>query len=94
MTRHALASGLVRRLGSAVSFRVPNGAMALQVRVADDIDIPRWEQAGRKLDGLFKGAGMLDFAGHDLQFLRLGFTYNDEEELAEAALRIARALKR
>ena len=92
--RDALASGLVRRLGSAVSFRVPNGGMALWVRVADEIDIPRWEQAGRKLDVLFKGAGMLDFAGRDLQFLRLGFTYNDEEELAEAALRMARALKK
>jgi DNA-binding transcriptional MocR family regulator len=36
---------------------------------------------------------MLDFAGRDLLFLRLGFTYHDEEELAEAARRMARALK-
>src|SRR5215469_14156242 len=92
--RDALASALVRRLGSALTFRIPNGGMALWVRASDDIDIPRWEQAGRKLDVLFKGAGMLDFAGRELQFLRLGFTYNDEEELAEAALRMARALKR
>jgi hypothetical protein len=42
---------------------------------------------------LFKGAGMLDFAGRDLQFLRLGFTYHDEDELTEAALRMARSLK-
>jgi GntR family transcriptional regulator / MocR family aminotransferase len=92
--RDALAAALVRRLGSALTFRIPNGGMALWARAADDIDIPRWEQAGRKLDVLFKGAGMLDFAGRELQFLRLGFTYNDEEELAEAALRMARALKR
>jgi GntR family transcriptional regulator/MocR family aminotransferase len=92
--RDALAAALVRRLGSALTFRIPNGGMALWAKAADDIDIPRWEQAGRKLDVLFKGAGMLDFAGRELQFLRLGFTYNDEEELAEAALRMARALKR
>jgi GntR family transcriptional regulator / MocR family aminotransferase len=92
--RDALAGALVRRLGSALTFQVPNGGMALWVRVADDIDIPRWEEAGRKLDVLFKGAGMLDFGGRALQFLRLGFTYNDDEELAEAALRMARALKR
>ncbi|HEY3587592.1 MAG TPA: PLP-dependent aminotransferase family protein [Myxococcaceae bacterium] len=92
--RDALASALVRRLGGAVTFKIPNGGMALWVQVADDIDIPRWEEAGRKLDVLFKGAGMLDFAGRPLQFLRLGFTYNDDEELAEAALRMARALKR
>ena len=92
--RDALATALVRRLGSALTFQIPNGGMALWVRAADDIDIPRWEQAGRKLDVLFKGAGMLDFGGRPLQNLRLGFTYNDEEELTEAALRMARALKR
>jgi len=92
--RDALAGALVRRLGSALTFQIPNGGMALWVRAADDIDIPRWEQAGRKLDVLFKGAGMLDFAGHPLQNLRLGFTYNDEDELTEAALRMARALRR
>jgi GntR family transcriptional regulator/MocR family aminotransferase len=92
--RDALASALVRRLGSALSFKIPDGGMALWVQVADDIDIPRWEEAGRKLDVLFKGAGMLDFGGRALQFLRLGFTYNDDQELAEAALRMARALKR
>jgi GntR family transcriptional regulator / MocR family aminotransferase len=91
--RDALAAALARRLGSALTFRIPNGGMALWVRVAERIDIPRWEQSGRKLGVLFKGAGMLDFAGHELQFLRLGFTYHDEEELAEAALRMARALK-
>jgi len=42
---------------------------------------------------LFKGAQMLDFAGRELQFLRLGFTYHDEDELTEAAARMARALK-
>ena len=91
--RDALASALTRRLGSVLSFRIPSGGMALWVRVADEVDIPRWEQAGRARDVLFKGAGMLDFAGKDLKFLRLGFTFNDEEELAEAALRMGRALK-
>ena len=63
--RDALAAALVRRLGSVLTFRVPNGGMALWVRVADGVDIPRWEQAGRKLDVLFRGAGMLDFAGRE-----------------------------
>jgi len=92
--RDALAAALGRRLGSALSFRVPSGGMALWVRVADGIEIAPWEEAGRKLGVLFRGAGMLDFAGRDLRFLRLGFTYHDEEELTEAALRMSRALKR
>ncbi len=77
--RDALSAALVRRLGSVVSFRVPTGGMALWVRVADEIEITPWEQAGRKLGVLFRGAGMLDFAGSDLPFLRLGFTYHDED---------------
>jgi len=93
--RDALAAALERRLGSVLSFRVPNGGMALWVEITDDgIELAPWEQAGRKLGVLFRGAGMLDFAGKDLRFLRLGFTYHDEDELAEAALRMARALKR
>ncbi len=91
--RDALSAALVRRLGSVLSFRVPSGGMALWVQVADGIEIAPWEQAGRKLGVLFRGAGMLDFAGSDLPFLRLGFTYHNEEELTEAALRMARALK-
>jgi len=91
--RDALASALERRLGSVLSFRVPTGGMALWVRVADEVDIPRWEEAGRRLDVLFRGAGMLDFGGQPLQALRLGFTYHDEDELAEAALRMSRALE-
>lgn len=91
--RDALAAALVRRLGTVLSFRIPSGGMALWVRVADGIEIPRWEQAGREMGVLFMGAGMLDFAGRELRFLRLGFTYHDEEELAEAARRMARALK-
>jgi GntR family transcriptional regulator/MocR family aminotransferase len=93
--RDALAAALRRRLGSVLSFSVPNGGMALWVQITDDgIELAPWEQAGRKLGVLFRGAGMLDFAGEDLRFLRLGFTYHDEDELAEAALRMARALKR
>jgi GntR family transcriptional regulator / MocR family aminotransferase len=92
--RDALAAALDRRLGSVLSFRIPNGGMALWARVAEGIDIPRWEQAGRALGVLFKGAGMLDFAERDIPFLRLGFTYHDEDELTDAALRMSRALKR
>ena len=89
--RDALAAALVRHLGSALSFRVPSGGMALWAEVTDGVEIARWEQAGAKLGVLFKGAGMLDYAGRNLRNLRLGFTYHDETELAEAALRMARA---
>ena len=78
--RDALAEALQRMLGGAVSVRVPQGGMALWVRVADDIDLPAWERAGESLGVVFRGAGMFDFAERPRPFLRLGFTYHDESE--------------
>ena len=90
--RDALAGALARHLGDALRFRVPDGGMALWARVEGGIDIAGWERAGETLGVLFRGAGMCDFFGRDQPFLRLGFTYHDEGELAEAASRMARAL--
>lgn len=91
--RDALAAALKQRLGEALSFRTPDGGMALWTKVADGIDVGAWERAGEKLDVLFRGAGIFDFFGREQSFLRLGFTYHNEAELSEAASRMAIALK-
>ena len=67
--------------------------MALWTKIADGIDIAAWERAGEKLNVLFRGAGMFDFFGRTVPFLRLGFTYHNESELAEATSRMANALR-
>ncbi len=90
--RDALAEALRRSLGDALRFRVPEGGMALWTQVAEGIDLAAWERSGEALGVLFRGAGMFDFAGRAVPFIRLGFTYHDESELAEAASRMARAL--
>ncbi len=91
--RDALAAALTRHLGDALSFRIPDGGMALWTKADDRVDVPAWERAGEKLGVLFRGARMFDFFAREQQFLRLGFTYHNELELAEAALRMATALK-
>lgn len=91
--RDALAEALPRHLGTAVEFRIPDGGMAVWARVDASIDIPAWERAGERNGVLFCGARVYDFDGREVPALRLGFTYHDETELADATRRMARALK-
>jgi GntR family transcriptional regulator / MocR family aminotransferase len=90
--RDALAEALQGSLRDVLSFRVPEGGMALWTRVAEGIDIPAWERACEALGVLVRGAGMFDFAERPRPYLRLGFTYHDESELREAVTRMARGL--
>ena len=58
----------------------------------NDIDVPSWVARRRARPRAFCGARVHDFAARAIPFLRLGFTYHDESELADAARRMARAL--
>ncbi len=90
--RDALSAALACQLGDTLTFTIPDGGMAIWARVADRVDVAAWSRAGEQLGVLFRGAGMFDFEGRDIPFLRLGFTYHDEEELREATELMARAL--
>jgi GntR family transcriptional regulator/MocR family aminotransferase len=90
--RDAFAAALKQHLGSALDFRVPEGGMALWARADDGIDVSAWAGAGQREGVSFKDARTYDFFNREQPFLRLGFSYHDESELAEAAARMARAL--
>jgi GntR family transcriptional regulator/MocR family aminotransferase len=92
--RDALAAALAKHLSGAVSFRVPDGGMALWVRAAPDIDVNAWAQAAAREGVLFCDSREYDFFHRAQPFLRLGFTYHDESELEDAVRRMARALPR
>ncbi len=87
-SRNALRS----RLGSALDFRVPEGGMALWVRVDDAIDVDAWVEEGERVGVRFASARPYDFQQRERQFLRLGFSYHDEAELTEATRRMSQAL--
>lgn len=92
--RDALAAALVRHLGSALDFRVPEGGMALWARADDGIDVAAWSRAGEREGVSFGDACHYDFHHREQPFMRLGFSYLDAAELDEAVRRMARALLR
>ncbi len=92
--RDALVAALVRHLGSALDFQVPEGGMALWARADDGIDVTAWSHAGEREGVLFSGALEFDIHHREQPYLRLGFSYHDSTELDEAVRRMARALLR
>jgi GntR family transcriptional regulator/MocR family aminotransferase len=92
--RDALVSSLKRHLGSAVTFRVPDGGMAVWARVGEGINVADWARAGLREGVQFFDARRYDLKQREQPFVRLGFSYHDETEMDEAARRMARALMR
>jgi GntR family transcriptional regulator/MocR family aminotransferase len=92
--RDALVAALERHLGGAITFRTPDGGMALWAGVDDGIDVAAWSHAGLREGVQFFDARRYDFMQRAQPFVRLGFTYHDESEMDEATRRMARALMR
>lgn len=91
--RDALVRALTRELGSALTFDVPSGGMAIWARAADDIDVDEWAHHALAHRVAFRGGRMYDFKGESQPFTRLGFSFHNEDELAESARRMATALR-
>ncbi|MEP6907353.1 MAG: PLP-dependent aminotransferase family protein [Pseudoxanthomonas sp.] len=90
--RDALATSLTRHLGGVVQFRVPDGGTSIWIRVDDAIDVANWSQLGEEEGVRFFDASAYEFSQSNKSYLRLGFSYLDENELDEAVQRMARAL--
>lgn len=92
--REALAEALERELGDAVRLRLPAGGMALWVDVLGGHDTEAWAERARARHGVaFVPGGRFAFDQRPRPNLRLGFARLTEAELAEAARRMAAALK-
>lgn len=90
--RDALVAALRRELSATVEVDVPSGGMALWARVADDIDVDEWSHRALSLGVSFRSGRPYHFTGESVPFARLGFSFHNEEELAEAVQLMARAL--
>jgi GntR family transcriptional regulator/MocR family aminotransferase len=90
--RDALVAALERHLGSALTFKVPSGGMALWAHAAPGIDVDRWAEQALACGVAFRGGRMYDAEGAYQPCMRLGFTFHTEAELEEAARRMATAL--
>jgi GntR family transcriptional regulator / MocR family aminotransferase len=90
--RDALAESLTRQLGGALTFRIPEGGMAIWARADDSIDVADWLGRSEYEGVSFLRGQRYDVLDRERQYLRLGFTQHDEKQLHEAVARMARAL--
>jgi GntR family transcriptional regulator/MocR family aminotransferase len=92
--RDLLVEQVRTKLDGAASCDVPDGGMALWLRIADDVDLDRWVARARTLGVVLQPTRSLYGDGHLRQQLRVGFAGNSEERLVDAIDRLAQALPR
>jgi GntR family transcriptional regulator/MocR family aminotransferase len=90
--RDTCVSLLRRQLGAALEFAVPDGGMALWVKVAPDIDVAEWLVAAEAAGVVFQAGEQFRWDGKPCQYARLGFAALRESELAEAVRRLVQSL--
>jgi GntR family transcriptional regulator/MocR family aminotransferase len=88
--REALIAALRREFGEHLSFDVPQGGMALWVRVHGVLP-EAWAARARERGVLFRPGGELHFTRSSVPYVRMGFTRLDERELARAVREARRA---
>lgn len=91
--RDLLVEQVRTKLGGAVRCDVPDGGMALWLRVADDIDLDGWVARARALGVVLQPTRSLYADGALRPQLRIGFAGNSEDRLVEAVDRLVRALR-
>ncbi|MGZ6035587.1 MAG: aminotransferase class I/II-fold pyridoxal phosphate-dependent enzyme, partial [Myxococcaceae bacterium] len=91
--RDALVEALRRNLGSAIQVSPAAGGMALWARIDPGVDLDRWAELGVEHGVGFLPGRRYAFDGGPVHALRLGFTPLEEQELEEAASRMAAALR-
>ena len=90
--RDALVEALRKHLGPVVHVTPPAGGMALWARIDPGVDLDQWSERGVEHGVGFLPGRRYAFDGGPVHAIRLGFTPLDEQELDEAARRMAAAL--
>jgi GntR family transcriptional regulator/MocR family aminotransferase len=91
--RDVMVERLRRHLGGALEVESPSGGIALWATVAPDIDVPAWGARALELGVFFAAGRHFSFDERPLANLRIGFAGFDAQELTEATLLLAQALK-
>jgi len=92
--RDHLVELLQRALGTALTFEVPAGGIAIWARASDDIDVERWARDAAQCGVLAITARSFAFDGRSRPYFRLGFAALTRPELTEAVRRFAFACPR
>lgn len=91
LRRRTLAEALARRLGQALTFRVPPGGIGLWVTAARGIDIEGWARRAAAEGAIIATARMFTVDGRARPCARLGFASLTQAEIVEGVRRLARA---
>src|SRR5215472_16087871 len=91
--RASLIAALKKHLGSALSFEVPCGGVALWARVASEIDVDRWAERSLAAQVAFDPGREFAFDRKPRSNARLAFASLNESEIHEAVRRMAVALR-
>jgi GntR family transcriptional regulator / MocR family aminotransferase len=90
--RRVFASLLEEQLGSALSFHVPNGGIAIWARLARGVDGEDWSARALAQGVALQLTRHFAFDGRPRPYLRLGFAGLNPSELEQAVQRLRRAL--
>jgi GntR family transcriptional regulator / MocR family aminotransferase len=86
-----LAAALRTQLGDFLTFRQPRGGTAIWVRTRDARTMTRWAHAARLAGVAFETGAPFTLPGATVAGARLGFACLNDDELREAARRLATA---
>ena len=92
--RDRLVELLRKTLGTALTFDVPAGGIAIWARGSDDVDVERWARDAAERGVVAITARSFAFDGRPRPYFRLGFAALTPAELAEAVRRLALACRR
>ena len=92
--RDRLAELLQKSLGSALTFDVPAGGIAIWTRASDEIDVERWARDAADRGVIAITGRSFAFDGRPRPYFRLGFAALTPAEIAEAVRRLALACRR
>jgi GntR family transcriptional regulator / MocR family aminotransferase len=89
--RDVFIDALRRTLGSALTFTVPSGGIAIWARAAQDLDIDVWAARAHRRGVVIETARHYAVDRRPRPFTRLGFASRNRRELVEAVRRLADA---
>ena len=92
--RDVFIDALRRTLGSALTFTVPSGGIAIWARAAEDLDIDLWAARALSRGVVIETARNYAVDRRPRPYTRLGFASLNRRELVEAVRRLSDALPR
>jgi GntR family transcriptional regulator/MocR family aminotransferase len=92
--RDRLVELLQELLGTALTFDVPAGGIAIWTRASDEVDVDRWARDAAERGVIAITGRSFTFDGRPRPYFRLGFAALTPAELAEAVRRLALACRK